>query len=57
MGQKIKCRECNDVIESTSRHDFKYCTCGNVFVDGGEDYLRFGWKISPPVSLEGLEII
>ena len=28
------------MIESTYRHDFKYCKCGAVAVDGGKDYLR-----------------
>ena len=37
---KIKCKKCGDVIESTYRHDFKSCKCGAVAVDGGKDYLR-----------------
>jgi len=37
---KIKCKKCGDVIESTYRHDFKDCKCGAVAVDGGTDYLR-----------------
>ena len=36
----IKCRYCGDVIESTSVHDFKFCACGRVAVDGGHEYLR-----------------
>ncbi len=36
----IKCNSCGDVIESFSRHDFKYCSCHRVAVDGGLDYLR-----------------
>lgn len=36
----IKCNHCGDVIESTSVHDFKSCSCGTVSVDGGHDYLR-----------------
>ena len=36
----IKCKSCGDVIESYSRHDFKYCSCHRVAVDGGLDYLR-----------------
>ena len=36
----IKCKKCGDTIESTSRHDFKMCSCGRVGVDGGHDYLR-----------------
>ena len=37
---KIKCRKCGDIIESTYTHDLKYCECGAVAVDGGHDYLR-----------------
>ena len=37
---KIKCKKCGDIIESTYRHDFKFCKCGAVAVDGGKDYLR-----------------
>ena len=36
----IRCKKCNDVIESVSRHDFKFCKCGSVAVDGGKSYLR-----------------
>lgn len=39
-SNKIKCRYCGDVIESTSRHDFRMCKCGKVSVDGGLDYLK-----------------
>lgn len=35
-----RCDRCGDVIESIHRHDFKTCSCGNVSVDGGHDYLR-----------------
>lgn len=48
MAQKAsrnagKCALCGDEIESTYRHDFKQCSCGNLFVDGGYDYQRFGY--------------
>jgi hypothetical protein len=39
---KVKCLKCSDIIESTYRHDFKYCKCGAIFVDGGSDYWRMG---------------
>jgi hypothetical protein len=35
---------CNDEIESTHRHDWVTCTCGNLFVDGGHEYRRRGFK-------------
>ena len=37
---KVKCLKCGDIIESVHRHDFVTCSCGNVSVDGGKDYLR-----------------
>ena len=36
----IRCRICGEVIESTYTHDFKWCSCGAVAVDGGHEYLR-----------------
>jgi len=43
----IKCKHCGDVITSTHVHDFKYCKCGKVFIDGGDEYLRYGFPASP----------
>ena len=40
----IRCKKCGDVIESKSVHDFVWCSCGSVFVDGGRDYLRRGYR-------------
>ena len=37
---KIKCLRCGDIIESTSVHDFKFCSCRACAVDGGLEYLR-----------------
>ncbi len=37
---KIKCKKCGNIIESFSIHDFKFCKCGAVAVDGGHDQLR-----------------
>lgn len=36
----IRCKKCGEIIESKHRHDFKFCKCGAVAVDGGHDYLR-----------------
>lgn len=40
ISNKIQCRECGEIIESRSTHDFKRCSCGNCAVDGGTEYLR-----------------
>lgn len=37
---KVQCIHCDDIIESTHRHDFKMCKCGKIGVDGGKEYLR-----------------
>lgn len=37
---KIQCKYCKDIIISENRHDFKWCKCNKVAVDGGKDYLR-----------------
>lgn len=34
-----RCRDCGTVLESTHRHDYRKCPCGNA-VDGGLAYVR-----------------
>ena len=41
-----KCLKCNTEVESTFRHDFTACPCGNVRVDGGREYSRVVVKSS-----------
>jgi len=36
----IKCKNCNATIYSRARHDYHYCLCGAVAVDGGRDYMK-----------------
>jgi hypothetical protein len=43
----IKCNHCGDVIESTHVHDFKWCSCQTVAVDGGKEYCKRSFKNSP----------
>ena len=33
----IYCKKCLETIESKHRHDFKYCSCNAVGIDGGID--------------------
>jgi hypothetical protein len=40
-----QCSKCLDVLESTHRHDFVRCSCGNSFLDGGDDYFRGGGSL------------
>lgn len=43
-GSKVKCLKCNDIIQSMYRHDFKWCSCKNIAVDGGGDYLKMSYQ-------------
>ena len=31
----LYCKKCKDTIESRSIHDFKFCKCGAIGIDGG----------------------
>lgn len=42
LRNRAKCLICGDVVESTTRHHLAMCKCGNMYVDGGRDYLRRG---------------
>jgi len=40
IQNQVRCLKCGEEIFSKHRHDFVSCSCGNVAVDGGMDYLR-----------------
>jgi tRNA(Ile2) C34 agmatinyltransferase TiaS len=40
IRNSVKCHKCNEEIESKHRHDFRWCKCQNIAVDGGKEYLR-----------------
>lgn len=42
LRSQLRCLECNDLIVSLDRHDFRSCKCGAVYLDGGRDYIRVG---------------
>ena len=44
---KIQCNNCGDTIESKHTHDYVSCSCGQVAVDGGHDYLRRSFRNTP----------
>jgi hypothetical protein len=37
-----KCALCGDKIVSKHRYDWVECSCGEIFIDGGNDYWRAG---------------
>lgn len=42
LRNRAQCKRCGDIIESFHAHDFKWCICEAIFVDGGLDYLYRG---------------
>lgn len=54
VSNKIKCKHCGDIIESKYTHDFKWCKCKSVAVDGGTDYLKRCFKTDPEDDYEEL---
>lgn len=44
MKNKAQCMLCKTIVESKHVHDFVRCACGEIFVDGGNDYWRAGAK-------------
>lgn len=47
----IKCPACGDIIFSRARHDFRYCTCKEVYIDGGFDYNKIGFHTKQPIFI------
>ncbi len=54
LTNKIRCKRCGDVIESLHVHDFKFCQCGAVAVDGGREYRK---RIGKREDFEELSLV
>jgi hypothetical protein len=40
IRNSLHCLKCDEEIVSEHRHDFKWCSCKSIAVDGGKDYLK-----------------
>jgi len=45
------CKYCGDYIRSKNRHDFKYCYCGAIAVDGGSWYAKRSGEATDMVDI------
>ena len=52
---RIQCKKCKDIIESKHVHDFKWCTCKSIAVDGGLEYLRRIGNLEDIIELSEFE--
>jgi len=55
ITNKAQCTKCGDIIESRHRHDFVWCKCGALAVDGGRDYLKRSGDIDGYIELSVTE--
>lgn len=47
----VQCSICKDIIFSRARHDFRECSCGATFIDGGfSEYYRIGGNPANPTK-------
>jgi len=51
LRNRIRCKKCGDILESTAQHEFKTCHCGAVSIDGGLEYTR---RCGEPADYEDL---
>lgn len=52
IENKIQCKKCKEIIESKTRHDAVWCSCGSVGVDGGHFYAKRMFKDSEDDYIE-----
>lgn len=60
LKNRAKCKLCQSVIESFHRHDFVTCKCGEISVDGGDQYMKCSardWRNFLRVDDQGNEIV
>lgn len=51
---KIRCKTCNEVIESMNNYKRVMCSCGKVGVDGGKIFLK---RTGSPKDYEELSVL
>ena len=52
----VQCPDCKKRMFSYYTHDFRMCGCKNqTTVDGGFDYLQYGWKTTKPKRIKHTE--
>lgn len=49
-------QKCKDIIESKYVHDFKWCVCRNIAVDGSLEYLRRVGNLEDIIELSEFEV-
>ena len=56
LKNRIRCRNCGDVIESTDTNELVTCSCGSVSIAGGHEYFRRICR-NGPKDIEELSVV
>ena len=43
-----QCPKCLEIIVSGSHHDYHRCSCGEIAIDGGREYVRLSFRKTRP---------
>lgn len=54
LQNQARCLDCGDEPFSAHVHDYRTCTCGNISVDGGLEYIKRGYR--PHANMEDMSI-
>ena len=52
----VHCHGCHDRVYSRAAHDFRHCSCGSVFVDGGREYFKYGCVPNAEFDITEVEV-
>ena len=48
---KVRCKKCNEILESIDPQDYQWCRCGAISIDGGTKELK---RTGLPENIEEL---
>lgn len=54
---KVVCAKCKSVIESKHRHDFVWCSCKSIAIDGGNAYTKLVGNPEDILNEEGVAFL
>ncbi|SEP99939.1 hypothetical protein SAMN02910369_01009 [Lachnospiraceae bacterium NE2001] len=49
---RAQCKKCGDILESKKRIQTVKCSCGSIWIEGGNYYLKRGYKESKDDIIE-----
>ena len=53
----IRCNKCGAGVYSRSLHDFRWCPCKSVAIDGGRDYMKVTFEKQTDFECVDFEVL